>query len=92
MALFIAYIRAQGKVVGAHQEFCGPMAKQQRVFVLTVAALYCAFAPDQWQDVPGLQPDWGIVAWALCAVILGEAVTVLRRLRRIALALRGDLP
>jgi len=26
IALFIAYVRAQGKAAGAHQEFCGPMA------------------------------------------------------------------
>ena len=30
-AIFLAYMRAQGKVAGAHQEFCGPMAKQQRM-------------------------------------------------------------
>ena len=38
-ALFLPYLRAMGKVVGAQQEFCGPMAKQQRMAVVTIAAI-----------------------------------------------------
>jgi len=34
VALFVAYVRAQGAVAGAPQEFCGPMAKPQRMFTL----------------------------------------------------------
>ena len=48
LAVFLAYLRAQGKVAGAHQEFCGPMAKPQRAFTMTVVALYCAVAPAHW--------------------------------------------
>jgi phosphatidylglycerophosphate synthase len=67
VALFVAYVRAEGKVAGAPQDFCGPMAKQQRMFVLTVVALYYALAPLAWQPafvgtrrVPwiGLIPPW----------------------------------
>ena len=50
VALLVAYVRAQGKVAGAHQEFCGPMAKQQRMFVLTAAAVYCARASELAAD------------------------------------------
>src|SRR3982750_187775 len=45
MAIFLAYIRVQGKVAGAHQEFCGPMAKQQRMAAVTIASVLCAFVP-----------------------------------------------
>jgi phosphatidylglycerophosphate synthase len=88
LAVFVAYVRAQGKVAGAHQEFCGPMAKPHRMFVLTLGAVYCGLAPGSWQEVPGLRPEWGVIAWVLAVVIAGELVTVGRRLRRITRALR----
>ena len=40
-ALFVAYVRATGKATGTEQEFCGPFAKPQRMFVVTVCALWC---------------------------------------------------
>src|SRR5207245_4613587 len=46
VALFTAYVRAMGKAAGANQEFGGPMAKQQRMFIVTVIAVYCAVVPD----------------------------------------------
>ena len=49
LAVFIAYIRVQGKVAGAPQDFGGPMAKPQRMFALTLLALYCGLAPPGWQ-------------------------------------------
>jgi phosphatidylglycerophosphate synthase len=87
LAVFLAYLRAQGKVVGAPQEFCGPMAKPQRAFLMTVLAGYCALAPTAWQDEL-LVSRWGIVAWVLMLVIVGELWTAGRRLRRIARHLR----
>ena len=44
-------LRAQGKVAGAHQEYCGPMAKPQRVFVMTITALLCGLLPSVWQAI-----------------------------------------
>src|SRR5262249_59109954 len=38
-ALFTAYLRVLGGSLGVTQPFTGPMAKQHRMFVLTVAAL-----------------------------------------------------
>jgi phosphatidylglycerophosphate synthase len=86
LALFIAYVRAQGKVAGAHQEFCGPMAKQQRMFVVTLAAVYAAVAPAAWQ------PGWGVMAVALAVILVGGVVTVFRRVARIGRALREARP
>ena len=88
LAIFLAYLRAEGKVAGAHQEFCGPMAKPQRVFVLTLVVLYCALAPAGWQPRLTILPEWGCVAWGLAVIIAGEIWTAARRLSRIARALR----
>ena len=90
LALFLAYLRAQGKVAGAPQEFCGPMAKPQRAFVMTLVAFYCAVTPVAWQ-AELLVGEWGAVAWVLMLVIVGELWTAGRRLRRIARRLR-ELP
>lgn len=81
VALFLAYLRAQGKVAGAHQEFCGPMAKQQRMAAVTIAAVVCAFfAPAVRMELP---------KWALIVIIAGGLVTVIRRLNRIGRALQS---
>jgi len=92
LAIFIAYIRAEGKVAGAHQEFCGPMAKPQRMFVLTVASLYCGLAPQEWQPVPATLPGWGVMAASLILILVGGLWTVVRRLVRVARAIRSGHP
>jgi phosphatidylglycerophosphate synthase len=89
VALFTAYVRAEGKVAGAPQEFCGPMAKQQRMALLTVAALYAGLVPATWQPRLSSLPDWGVIAVALLIIVIGGAVTAVRRLKRIARALRS---
>ena len=90
-ALFTAYVRTLGKACGAPQEFCGPMAKQQRMFVLTVLALYYALAPRSWQPT---WPDgrWGLIAAGLLIIVLGAVATAVRRLLRIAHNLRTKAP
>jgi phosphatidylglycerophosphate synthase len=80
LAIFLAYLRAQGKVAGAHQEFCGPMAKQQRMATVTIAAIVCAV-------VPGAS-DWHIPMFALWLIIAGCIMTIIRRLQRITTTLR----
>lgn len=84
-AVATAYIRAVGKGAGARSDFSGPMAKQQRMFLLTVLAVWMALAPAHWQPTP-----WGLALprWALWIVILGTAVTALRRLVHIGRELR----
>ena len=80
-AIFLAYLRAQGKVAGAHQEFCGPMAKQQRMATVTIAAITCAVIPGA--------TEWQIPMFALWVIIAGCIVTVIRRLQRIRATLHG---
>lgn len=86
-ALFTAYVRAEGKVAGAPQEYCGPMAKQHRMAVLTAAAVYAGLAPKGWQ--PNL---WGggAISIALLVIVLLGGVTTVRRLARTVRALRGN--
>jgi phosphatidylglycerophosphate synthase len=92
VALFVAYVRAQGKAAGAPQEFCGPMAKPQRMFVLTAAALYAGLTPSAWLTF-WPEATWaGPVSLALSLVIVGGLWTAGRRLSRIAAALRRLRP
>jgi phosphatidylglycerophosphate synthase len=83
-ALFTAYIRAEGSVAGAHQEFCGPMAKPQRMALLTAAAVYAGLAPAPWQPHLDWLGDGGVIALALLLIAAGGLFTAVRRLSRIA--------
>ena len=87
-ALFVAYVRTAARVAGAPQDYSGPMAKQHRMFTVTVAALYCAAAPAAWQ------PEWNDVAWgvpalALAVICAGSVITALRRLYRAGRVLKN---
>jgi phosphatidylglycerophosphate synthase len=77
LAIFTAYVRALGNSVGATQLFIGPMAKPQRMAVVTVACACDALMPARW------------MALALLVIALGGVITASRRLRRIADQLRG---
>ncbi len=93
VALFVAYVRAEGKVAGAAQQFCGPMAKQQRMATVTVVSLFCGLAPQTWQPRVSVGGhDCGLMAGALGLIIAGGIWTALRRLRRIAWQLRNPAP
>src|SRR3989449_2446962 len=45
LAIFTAYVRAAGKIACAPNEFCGPMAKQHRMLIVTAACVYSAVVP-----------------------------------------------
>jgi phosphatidylglycerophosphate synthase len=92
LAVLTAYVRAQGKAAGAPQEFCGPMAKQQRMFAVTVIAVYCGLTPVAWQPTWGTMLVVGIPGTGLLLIVLGSAWTVVRRLLRIASSLREISP
>src|SRR4051812_199296 len=81
VALATAYVRAVGKGAGGASEFSGPMAKPQRMFLVTLLGLFCAVAPALWMNA---RP----AVWTLAIVLVGSAVTVIRRLIRIAASLR----
>lgn len=72
LAIFTAYVRELGRATGLPSDFSGPMAKQHRMAVISVAAVASV-----------LEPIWNgrgqILALALGLVAIGAAVTVLRR-------------
>ena len=85
-AITTAYVRAAGKAAGAASESLGPMAKQQRLLLVTAVALWSALAPTTWQ--PGMA-GIALPTLLLIVVITGSLLTALKRFGRIARALAG---
>ena len=79
-AILTAYIRVLGGSAGTTQYFIGPMAKQQRMGLLTVA---CVLAAGERMFFTGER----VFPLALILIVIGSLITAWRRLRRIA----GDL-
>jgi hypothetical protein len=78
-------VRAFGASLGLGQDYRGPMAKQQRMAVLTGACVAGVLQPwtgfDAWSS--------GALAIALAVIVAGGAVTVVRRTRRIVAELEA---
>jgi phosphatidylglycerophosphate synthase len=75
-AVLTAYIRVFAGSIGAKQQFIGPMAKQHRMFTLTVAALI-AFI----ETLAGFPAR--AIRIALAVIVAGSIVTAIRRTLRI---------
>ena len=88
LAIFTAYVRAAGKIAGAPNEFCGPMAKQHRMLVITLICLYSAITPRSWQMFTLSGSPIGLMSLGLVVIIAGCAITVIRRLSRIGHGLK----
>ncbi len=75
-ALTTAYIRELGRATTGENDFCGPMAKPQRMALITLAVVIAI-----------LQPLWGgsfeILRIALWIVAIGALATALRRSVRL---------
>ena len=78
-AMATAYVRAVGRSLGLPSDFSGPMAKQHRMAAATGLAVGCAVVPG-WSGV--------ILVWGLWAITALSLLTAVRRLLRIAGALR----
>jgi phosphatidylglycerophosphate synthase len=87
LAIFTAYVRAAGKIAGAPNEFCGPMAKQHRMLVITLVCVYAAITPRSWQMITFNSLQIGLMTLGLGAIVVGCVITVIRRVGRIADAL-----
>lgn len=87
LAVFVAYIRAMAKSVGAPNDFCGPMAKPQRMALVTLLAAYMAFSPAAWRFSVG--ELGGETFTILVLIVLGSVATAIRRLARAAKHLEG---
>jgi len=80
LAVATAYIRALGGALGLAQDFRGPMAKQQRMAVLTGACVLGAVEGYLWHSQYALRA-------ALWLIAAGTLLTCLTRTRAIAQAL-----
>jgi phosphatidylglycerophosphate synthase len=81
LAVFVAYVRSAVRCAGAPQDYSGPMAKQHRMFVVTVAALIAAADSPAWPAaVFGQGAGWPAIGLAL--IVGGCVVTAARRLAR----------
>ena len=70
LGVLTAYVRVLGGACGLAQDFRGPMAKPQRMAVLTAACLLASF-------------DSRAIAAALMVIVAGSIVTVVVRVRSI---------
>jgi phosphatidylglycerophosphate synthase len=82
LALLTAYVRLLGGSLGLPQDFSGPMAKQHRMFVLTVGNLAGAIEHAMRGTV------WSVVA-AMVVIVIGSVATVVLRTWRIANQLKA---
>jgi phosphatidylglycerophosphate synthase len=81
LALMTAYIRVLGGTLGVTQSFMGPMAKQHRMFVLTLACL--GSIAELWLRKDG-KPAELVMQVALAVIVVGSVITCWRRLCLIA--------
>lgn len=82
LAVLTAYVRMLGGSLGLTQDFSGPMAKQQRMAVLTAACVLACFEPLlHWRGV--------VLESALVVIVAGCVATLVRRTMRIAQALES---
>ena len=76
LAVFTAYVRLLGGSLGVTQHFIGPMAKQHRMFTLTIAAFISAA-----EAMVGMPPRATQIG--LGVIVLGSIVTACRRTLRV---------
>jgi phosphatidylglycerophosphate synthase len=75
-AVLTAYVRVLGGSLGLTQHFAGPLAKQHRMFVLTVITLFAAI-----ESLAGLPAR--ALPIGLAVIVAGSVATSVRRTRRI---------
>lgn len=84
-AMSTAYVRLLGATAGVAHDFSGPMAKQHRMALLTVAvvaaAVGCHFGRAQV-----------LIGGALAFIALGSLLTAVRRTARVLHELRSSAP
>jgi len=84
LAALTAYVRVFAGALGKKQSFRGPMAKQHRMAVVSVALLLGALAPAQYAGL--------LLQAALALVAAGSALTCVTRAQALAQQMTGDIP
>jgi phosphatidylglycerophosphate synthase len=82
LAVFTAYVRVLAGSLRQRQHFIGPMAKQHRMFALTVATLLAC-----GEVIADLPPR--VLLVGLVVIVAGSVVTAIRRIGRLARELEG---
>ncbi len=73
LAMFTAYIRTLSVSISAPADFRGPMAKQHRMALMTVACILTAFEGFFWQQ--------GYILFvSLWLIVIGSVITAYRRI------------
>lgn len=78
MAVMTAYVRLLGTSLSGENYYCGPMAKQHRMFAITLGALI-----EFLNFFISLFPQGWAIYMALIVVALGSTYTVFKRLKLI---------
>ena len=83
LAVLTAYVRAFAGSLGATQDFGGPMAKQQRIEVVSASCLLGAAvaAAPGWSD--------GVMLVALGIIAAGSTITIVRRTMHLVVELKS---
>lgn len=82
LAALTAYVRVSGVMLGLAQDFRGPMAKPQRMAVMTIACLAAAV------ELPAYGTRYALLI-AVAVIAAGSALTCITRTRAIAVQLRA---
>ena len=77
LAIATAYIRELGRAESFPPDFSGPLAKPQRMAVLTIGTVIAAFYASEW-----------VLSWTLWIIVAGTAITILSRSMRLLKALK----
>jgi phosphatidylglycerophosphate synthase len=91
LAVMVAYVRAAARAAGAPQDYRGPMAKQERMFVVTLVSLFMGLAPAAMKPTIA-ENGWSVPSAGLVLIAVGCVVTMIRRLARAARSLRVNPP
>jgi phosphatidylglycerophosphate synthase len=89
LAVGTAYIRQAGGAMGLPQDFCGPMATQQRMFLLTVTLLAASLVEATVKSIEPLREAQAVLCAGLAMIVVGAAITLARRTVRLAEALKA---
>ena len=87
LSVMTAYVRTLGAQAGARQHFCGPMAKQQRMFLVTGACLIAPFLSGTGQAAALMTVVLGLVAGGCVVTVIRRTMLVVRELEANGAAL-----
>ena len=89
VAVFVAYVRAIGSSAGAGEVFAGPMAKPQRMALMTGGCVLCGLISAISAEIDGRWQS-AVMGTVLGLIIVGGIITSIRRLHLISETIRAS--